>query len=158
MTHSIFEGTGSMMLIVVMACLVVLVAMSIDLASGLYKAKLRGEFRSSQALKRSLNKFITYEGGMLIAAGVDVLMHFSNIVNLFGWDAIFGVPVVTCLVGVFLLTVEFISIREKADHKTKKQMDDAAIMIANMLQNDNFKEVVRLAIEQQDKRMKEEEE
>ena len=146
---SIFFFFFYMLLIVVVACVVVLFAMMIDLASGINKAKQRGELRSSQALKRTLNKFIAYEGGMLIAAGVDLLMHMSHLVRLFSLDAIYGVPVITCLVGVFLLVVEFISIREKADQKTKKQMEDAAELLSEMLKNDNLKEVFRIAIEQQ---------
>lgn len=145
---NVFNGAANMLTIVVVACVVVLFAMMLDLASGLYKAKLRGEIRSSWGLKRTLSKFIAYEGGMLIAAGVDLLMHLSRLVDLFGLDAIYGVPVVTCLVGVFLLVVEFISIREKADKKTKKELSDAADLLSKLLNNDNFKDVLRTAIEQ----------
>lgn len=145
---NVFNGAANMLTIVVVACVVVLFAMMLDLASGLYKAKLRGEIRSSWGLKRTLSKFIAYEGGMLIAAGVDLLMHLSRLVDLFGLDAIYGVPVVTCLVGVFLLVVEFISIREKADKKTKKELSDAADLLSKLLSNDNFKDVLRTAIEQ----------
>ena len=138
-----------MLSIVVIACIVVLFAMMLDLASGLYKAKIRGEIRSSWGLKRTLTKFITYEGGMLIAAGVDLLMHLSKIPALFGLHTIQGIPVITCLVGVFLLVVEFISIREKADKKTKQEMADAAELLVKMLDNDTFKEMFKLAVEQQ---------
>ena len=148
-SNTIFENPANMLTVVVIACTVVLMAMAIDLVCGIYKAKLRGELRSSQALKRSINKFITYEGSMLIAAGVDILMHMSKVISLFGLNSIYGVPFITCLVGVFLLVVEFISIREKADHKTKKKMNEAAELLTKMLQNDNFKEVIRVAIEQQ---------
>lgn len=151
----IFEGAGSMLTAVVVVMIVVLTAMMLDLASGLYKAKIRGEIRSSWGLKRTLSKFISYEGGLIIAAGVDLLMHLSHLGDLVGLDAIAGVPVITCLVGVFLCIVEFISIREKADKKTKKEMADAAEMITKMLANDNFKEVIRLAMEQQTKRAEE---
>lgn len=136
-----------MLAIVVVAMVIVLIAMSIDLASGLYKAKLRGELRTSQALKRTLTKFITYEGGMLIAAGVDMLIHMSRLTELFGLVSIYGVPVVTCLVGVFLLVVEFISIREKADKKTRKEMSDAAELLSGMLGNETLKEALRITIE-----------
>lgn len=145
----VFNGAENMLTIVVVAMMVVFFAMMLDLASGLYKAKLRGEIRSSWGLKRTLSKFIAYEGGMLIAAGVDLLMHLSQLVHLFGLETISGVPVITCLVGVFLLVVEFVSIREKADKKTKKEMSDAAELLSKMLSNDNFKEVFRVALEQQ---------
>lgn len=144
------------MLIAIMASLIVLFAMIIDLFSGLRKAKIRGDLRSSEALKRTLTKFITYEGGMGIALGVDMLIHFSKLPQLFGLDVIYGVPVVTCLVGVFLLVVEFLSVREKADQKTKKQMNDAAKLLNDMLQNDNLREVFRVAIEQESRTKTEE--
>ncbi len=141
-----------MTIIAIMAMLIVFFAMMIDLASGLRKAKIRGELRSSQALKRSITKFITYEGSMIIALGVDMLIHMSKLAQMFGLDIVYGVPVITCLVGVFLLAVEFMSVREKADQKTKKEMSDAAALLAKMLENDNLKEVFRVAMEQQNQK------
>lgn len=152
----VFEGAENMLTIVVIACVLVLMAMMIDLASGLYKAKLRGEIRSSWGLKRTLTKFITYEGGMLIAAGVDILVHVSRLTQLFGLDIIVGVPVITCLIGIFLLVVEFVSIREKADKKTKKEMSDAADLLTKILENDTFKDAFKIAIEQKVKEKSEE--
>ena len=73
--RELFVGYGNMIAVIVIACMLVLFAMIIDLISGLSKARQRGELRSSWGLKRTLTKFITYEGGMLIAAGVDILMH-----------------------------------------------------------------------------------
>lgn len=146
-----------MTIIAIMAMLIVFFAMMIDLASGLRKAKIRGELRSSQALKRSITKFITYEGSMIIALGFDMLIHMSKLLQMFGLDIVYGVPVITCLVGMFLLAVEFMSVREKADQKTKKEMSDAAALLAKMLENDNLKEVFRAAMEQQTKVKTEEE-
>jgi len=139
----------NMLLIIVMACVIVLFAMMVDLASGLYKARLRGEVRTSYGLKRTLSKFISYEGGMLIAAGVDLLIHMSRLPKLFGLGVIEGMPVVTCLVGVFLCVVEFISIRENADKKVKREMDNAAELLSKMLGSDTFKEAFKTAIEQE---------
>lgn len=143
-----FAEIENMLAVIVVAMVIVLLAMGIDLVSGLYKAKIRGEIRSSWGLKRTLSKFIAYEGGMLIAAGVDLLMHLSRLMHLFGLEAIYGVPVVTCLVGVFLLIVEFVSIREKADKKTQKDVSDAAELLGKLLANDSIKEVFRTALEQ----------
>ena len=78
-----------MTIIAIMAMLIVFFAMMIDLASGLRKAKIRGELRSSQALKRSITKFITYEGSMIIALGVDMLIHMSKLPQMFGLE-LFG--------------------------------------------------------------------
>lgn len=152
---TIFDGIGNMLIIALVAMIVVLMAMIVDLISGLRKAKVRGEYRSSEALKRTFTKFITYEGGMIIALCFDILIHMSRLVQLFGLDVIYGVPFISCLVGAFLCVVEFISVREKAEQKTKKQMDDAAKLLNTMLQNDNLKDVLRIAIEQQNLQRKE---
>lgn len=149
---NVFHGLGGMVIVAVMAMLVVLFAMSVDLVSGIRKAKLRGELRTSTALKRTLTKFISYQGGMIIALGVDLLIHMSQLLHLFGLSAIYGVPVVTCLVGVFLLVVEFISVREKYDAKTKKEMQEAASFIAKLVENDNMREALKAALEQTEKK------
>lgn len=148
MNATIFQDAGNMMLIVTMACIIVLIAMCIDLASGLYKAKLRGEIRTSQALKRTMTKFITYEGGMLIAAGVDILIHICKLFSLFGLDSIYGIPFVTCIVGIFLLVVEFLSVRENADQKTKNKMNEAVSVISDVIGKDNIKDALAQVIQQ----------
>lgn len=147
-----FNDIANMLQVVVFFCVIVLFAMCIDLASGLYKAKQRGEVRSSYGLKRTLSKFITYEGGMLIAAGVDIMILYCKMYELFHINILVGIPVITGLVGIFLCVVEFISVREKADKKIKREMSDAATLLSKMLENDTFKEAFRLAIEQQEKK------
>ena len=149
---NVFHGLGGMVIVAVMAMLVVLFAMSVDLVSGIRKAKMRGELRTSTALKRTLTKFISYEGGMIIALGVDLLIHMSQLLHLFGLSAIYGVPVVTCLVGVFLLVVEFISVREKADKKTRKDMEAAAELLSRVLTNENARDMLRAAMEMQERK------
>ncbi len=144
---NIFIGTESMISIVVAACIVVFMAMIIDLGSGLMKAKQRHEIRSSWGLKRTLNKFIMYEGGMLIAAGVDLLIHFSHLLQLFHLDMIYGIPVITCLLGIFLLLVEFLSVREKADEKTKTEIARAADAASKLISADDLAEAIAKAIE-----------
>ncbi len=138
-----------MTVLVVIACVIVFLAMMIDLASGLYKAKQRHEIRSSWGLKRTLSKFIMYEGGMLIAFGVDMLIYFSRLCELFHLTIIVGIPVVTCLIGIFLLIVEFMSICEKSDKKTKKDFSDAGEAIMKLLESKTFKEAVAKAMEVQ---------
>ena len=140
MTSVVLSSILLKMVITVM--LLVLMAMIIDLGSGLYKAKQRGELRSSEALKRTLTKFISYEGGLVIAAMVDMLINMAHFFELFGINALSNIPVVTILVGIFLLIVEFMSVREKADEKTKKQQDDTASVLAKLLTKEDIKELI----------------
>ena len=127
---------------VVFVMVAVLIAMMIDLGSGLYKAKQRGELRTSEALRRTLSKFISYEGGLTIAAMVDFLISMAGFFELFGIGKLSEVPVVTILVGIFLLIVEFMSVREKADAKTKKQQADTAELIAKLITKEDIKEII----------------
>lgn len=140
MTSVVLSSILLKMVITVM--LLVLMAMIIDLGSGLYKAKQRGELRSSEALKRTLTKFISYEGGLVIAAMVDMLINMAHFFELFGINALSNIPVVTILVGIFLLIVEFMSVREKADEKTKKQQADTASVLAKLLTKEDIKELI----------------
>ena len=140
---AIFINTGPMFQVAVVVMLLVLVAMIIDLGAGLYKAKQRGELRTSEALRRTLSKFISYEGGLAIAVMVDVLIGFANFFDLLGLARMASVPVVTILVGIFLLVVEFMSVREKADQKTKKQQREAAELIGKILTKEDVAEILR---------------
>ncbi len=139
---SIISPYTSLLKMVVFVMLAVLLAMVIDLGSGLYKAKQRGELRTSEALRRSLSKFISYEGGLAIAAMVDGLISMADFFGLFGISRLSAVPVVTILVGIFLLVVEFMSVREKADAKTKKQQAAAAELLAKLLTKEDLKELL----------------
>lgn len=144
--EEVFQGIGTMLGIIVLACLIVLFAMIIDLVSGLYKAKQRKEIRSSWGLKRTLTKFITYEGGMMIAAGVDILMFLCHLPDIIHVEVIKGVPVITCLLGIFLLIVEFISLREKADEKTKTEMSRVERLAEKVMNKEEFVEALKQAI------------
>lgn len=137
---------GSMVIIIVVACLIVLVAMSIDLGAGLYKAKQRKEIRSSWGLKRTVSKFIMYEGGMLIAAGIDLLIHFCKLFLLLHFDILYGLPVITCLTGIYLLVIEYMSMREKADEKMRTEMSRVEAMAAKMVKKEDLVEALTQAI------------
>ena len=137
----LFTDTGNMFQIAVVVMMLVLAAMIIDLAAGLYKAKQRGELRTSEALRRTLSKFISYEGGLMIAAMADIFVHFCKFYPLIGLNLLTGVPVVSLLVGLFLLVVEFMSVREKADQKTKKQQERVAELLAKLITKEDIAEM-----------------
>lgn len=130
----------------VLACLIVLLAMIIDLGSGLYKAKLRGDATRSEALKRSIIKFITYEGGLLIAAGIDTLVFFCHFWQIIKADLLLEVPVITCLTAIFLLVVEGLSVKEKADEKTHAQMRKVQEAAGTIISKSELAEAIAAAI------------
>ena len=142
---------GNMLMGVVMAMIIVVLAMTVDLVSGLIKAKQRGEIRSSYGLKRTLNKFVLYEGGMLIAAGIDLLIHLSHLLQLFPLKAIEGVPVITLVVGIYLLIVEALSVREKADQKVRDDMRKAKELLEKVITKEDIADILSEVIERRSK-------
>lgn len=105
--------------------IVVLIAMLVDLAAGLYKASQRGDMKRSEALKRTGFKFLIYEGGILIASLIDLLIHMGKLFLILGWELAWGVPFVTIALGIFWCVVEGLSVREKADEKIHSNISKA---------------------------------
>lgn len=147
---TILKDITPMLSVMVVAMIIVFIAMAVDLVSGINKAKTNGKMRTSWGLKRTMSKFIMYEGGMLIAGGVDVLMHSSHLYDLFCLHAIKGVPVITCLVGAFLCVVEFMSVREKADVKMKKEFETTAKLLDKVLSREDLHDLLKILAKKKD--------
>lgn len=148
----ILEGTDKMIGVIVLSMVVVFFAMVLDLVSGLVKAKQRNEIRSSYGLKRTLSKFIMYEGGMLIAAGVDLLIQLSHLLELFHLGLLHGVPVITLLLGIYLLVVEGVSIGEKADQKIRGEMQKVNEIASKLMSREELVEVLTEVIKRRDEK------
>lgn len=148
----VLADIGQMLSVIVVAMVIVMIAMVIDLVSGINKARQNGKMRTSWGLKRTMSKFVMYEGGMLIAAGVDILMHSSHLYDLLHLHAIRGVPFITCLVGAFLCVVEFLSVRETADTKMKKEFNAAGELLGNVFSKDDLREAIKDAIKESRKK------
>lgn len=129
----LLAGTKIMMMVISIVAIVVFIAMMVDLGAGLYKAHLRGDARRSEALKRTGYKFALYQGSILIAAGIDVLIYLGKVYLWFGWNMVFGLPLITIALGIFWCVVEFMSVREKADEKTHSDIAKAEKMAAALL-------------------------
>ena len=129
--------------ITAVVCIIVVLAMSIDLASGIYKAKLRGEARTSYGLQRTTYKAIIYLGSCLICYGIDVLVHLGHLWSAVGWEWLVGVPVFAIIIGVFNCIVELISVREKADSKADKKAFKQVMAIIKELRQSEATELIK---------------
>lgn len=129
----IIETARQMFLMDSIIAVIVFIAMMIDLAAGLYKAKVRGDARRSEALKRTGYKFLIYEGGIMIASMVDLMIHMGKMYLIFGWQMAWGIPFVTIMMGIFWCVVEFLSVREKADEKIHSDISKAEKLAAQIL-------------------------
>ncbi len=138
------KGLGTMYLVEVIAMIVVIVAMSMDLAFGWRKAKLRGEARTSYAFSRTITKFALYEGVMLISCGIDTLIHF--VWAQFNHTTAYIAPLASCLVAIVLCVVEIWSMREKADDKTRANFNQAIQIVADAMSKEQVSEIVKKVI------------
>ena len=138
----LLDGTRPMLAIAGACIFFVILSMILDLISGLYKARQRGELRSSYGLSRTVSKFILYSGSVIIALMIDVMIHYSRLFVLMHLQPIVGVPIVTCLMSIFLCVIEFLSIREKAEEKTRKDMERVAHILIEAVGRDRLREII----------------
>lgn len=141
--EEILKGTKILLIFGVVAELIVFVAMCADLTSGLYKAKLRGEFKRSELLKRSGAKFSLYEGSMLIALCIDLLIHFTHLYEAIGLPhAMVHLPLISFGLAIFWCVVEYLSIREKAEDKNRAKIQEAERLVSLLASRDMSKEIL----------------
>lgn len=146
MENPIFDGIGLLLAQVCLAAFIVFIAMGVDLASGLYKAKIRGEVHSSWGLKRSVQKFILYEGAILIAGGIDILFLTCRVMPLVGCDVLNGIAIFTDFIAILLCMVEIWSLREKADEKTRKDIKRAGELIGSLVEKKQIADALGKAL------------
>lgn len=137
----LLDSLQNMFRLVAVVSLIVLIAMSIDLVFGWRKAKQRGEAHTSYALSRSINKFLLYEGCVLIAAGIDTLLNLAKLWDLLG-IALGGIPVVAFMIGIFLCAVELLSMKENAEEKERKNFEKIASAATKVIDKDTIVELL----------------
>lgn len=135
MKELIFEGLGIMYLLAVIVMLTVAVAIAVDFASGWRKAKLRGDEHTSYAASRTFTKILIYEGIVLIGICMDTMLHFAWAQFM---DSAYYVPLASIVFGIILCIVEAWSVQEKADKKQRKRMEDAAAVLASVLDKETI--------------------
>ena len=121
----------------------VFIAIIVDLISGIRKAKESKQEIRSNPLSRTVTKFVIYEGAVVIATTIDYMLHFSHLFVLMKLHPIVGVPVITCLAGVFICIIEIFSIFEKADEKTRHRSEAIVQAVIEALGTDNLAEILR---------------
>lgn len=110
----------------------------LDFISGTRKAKQRGEKITSDGWKRTVTKVAGYYNLMIAVAIVDAMQigclwfldtYYDYSIPVF--------PFLTLFVAIFVAAIEIKSIREKADDKVKKQMNEVANMMMDIIKSKN---------------------
>lgn len=116
----------------------VLFAVIADLASGLRKAKMRGEARRSKALRRTVDKLCRYYNALFALSVIDV-MQMAAIAYLGVTDTaqLPMLPAFTLLGAICIAIIEVKSIYEKASEKEQAEANEAARTLLRLIKNVN---------------------
>ena len=128
-----YNGLKTMALLVGVAAIAVVIAIMLDLASGLRKAKLMGEARSSYAYERTTTKLMRNGSVVLIMAMIDLMLFFGHLWEIIGLTLLSNVPVITFIASAWMCFVQAESIREKAEDKAERKSAATLKQLAEVL-------------------------
>lgn len=119
-----YQELKSTLAIIGFMWLLVAAAITIDLISGVRKAKERGEMRTSYGFKQTVNKVVMYYAFMVFAFMFDCIGMFF-----------YPMPFVTLIAAGFLIFIECKSVFEKAHDKDKRKFNKSLQELAILFDN-----------------------
>lgn len=140
-----YNGLKTMALLVGVAAMAVIISIMLDLASGLRKAKLLGEARTSYAYERTTTKLLSNGSVVLIMAMIDVFLFFGHMWELIGLTLLSNVPVLTFIASAWMCFVQVVSIREKAEDKAERKSADTLKQLAEVLTTEQLQALLSKA-------------
>ncbi|MBQ9525134.1 MAG: hypothetical protein IJR69_08470 [Bacteroidaceae bacterium] len=142
---------GTLIVIGFVVLIIYIVALGLifaDLWSGVRKAKQRGEFRTSEGLKKTVgkvNKYFAMHFAMTLVDAVQISLLYM-LYREYGYD-IPMLPIFTGLSVLYEAFVEIKSITEPANIKEKKLQDDFLRLLHQALSEGSLRERVLKMIE-----------
>lgn len=129
--------------IVVAEYFLVLAAAAADLASGLRKARRRGETTRSRALRRTVDKLARYYNVLIVLTVVDAMQITAAVFlrTVEGYD-VPTIPVFTLIGSLGMAFIEVKSIFEKGDDKEKQQLAELVSLLESIADNDRLKRIL----------------
>lgn len=129
--------------IVVAEYFLVLAAAAADLASGLRKARRRGETTRSRALRRTVDKLARYYNVLIVLTVVDAMQITAAVFlrTVEGYD-VPTIPVFTLIGSLGMAFIEVKSIFEKGDDKEKQQLAELVSLLETIADNDRLKRIL----------------
>lgn len=121
----------------------VLAAAAADLASGLRKARRRGETTRSRALRRTVDKLARYYNVLIVQTVVDAMQITAAVFlrTVEGYD-VPTIPVFTLIGSLGMAFIEVKSIFEKGDDKEKQQLAELVSLLESIADNDRLKRIL----------------
>lgn len=119
------------LLIVTFVYIAVLLFIALDLWAGIRKAKARGEYRSSYGLRKTVTKIAGYYNMLLVITVIDALQIVAITVLQVNMPAF---PFFTLAGALFVGFIELKSIYEKNDAKQKAKVQEAAVLLSQIIE------------------------
>lgn len=119
------------LLIVTFVYIAVLLFIALDLWAGIRKAKTRGEYRSSYGLRKTVTKIAGYYNMLLVITVIDALQIVAITVLQVNLPAF---PFFTLAGALFVGFIELKSIYEKNDAKQKAKVQEAAVLLSQIIE------------------------
>lgn len=129
--------------IVVAEYFLVLAAAAADLASGLRKARRRGETTQSRALRRTVDKLARYYNVLIVLTVVDAMQITAAVFlrTVESYD-VPTIPIFTLIGSLGMAFIEVKSIFEKGDDKEKQQLAELVSLLETIADNDRLKRII----------------
>lgn len=121
----------------------VLAAAAADLASGLRKARRRGETTRSRALRRTVDKLARYYNVLIVLTVVDAMQITAAVFlrTVESYD-VPTIPIFTLIGSLGMAFIEVKSIFEKGDDKEKQQLAELVSLLETIADNDRLKRIL----------------
>lgn len=121
----------------------VLAAAAADLASGLRKARRRGETTRSRALRRTVDKLARCYNVLIVLTVVDAMQITAAVFlrTVEGYE-VPTIPVFTLIGSLGMAFIEVKSIFEKGDDKEKQQLAELVSLLESIADNDRLKRIL----------------
>lgn len=118
-------------------------AAAADLASGLRKARRRGETTRSRALRRTVDKLARYYNVLIVLTVVDAMQITAAVFlrTVEGYD-VPTIPIFTLIGSLGMAFIEVKSIFEKGDDKEKQQLAELVSLLETIADNDRLKRIL----------------
>ncbi len=142
-TAEITERLLWILAIVVAEYFLVLAAAAADLASGLRKARRRGETTRSRALRRTVDKLARYYNVLIVLTVVDAMQITAAVFlrTVESYD-VPTIPIFTLIGSLGMAFIEVKSIFEKGDDKEKQQLAELVSLLETIADNDRLKRII----------------
>lgn len=122
--------------IAILCCVVVFIAISMDLISGVRKARSQGVFRSSFGFRRTINKIIKYYSAIFMGGIIDlmIIVLFWHLNTHSGYNLPL-IPIFTIVVSGGCIWVEYKSILETVEDKDKAKAQEVISATKQITEN-----------------------